>query len=143
MVAEISGGNLSSPLVLSDKNSLDKTHKFLLVNSDLKGSSNPYFLTVKLTDPVGNILFQQSEKFTKTYDGVPEVGIDENNAIRVNGELFFPVGPFGVNHANVAKWVDNGWINSLYGQGFWGLDRNISGWREYIDNGVSKGVRYY
>lgn len=55
---------------------------------------------------------QYKESVTKTWttlhDGIPTVGIDENNAIRVNGDLFFPV------YAEIGRSLIEYWVNNKY-----------------------------
>jgi hypothetical protein len=77
----------------------------------------------------------------KRYDGYPAVGIDENNAIRINGKLFYPVTPWGLNNASVDEWVEHDYINSVYGQGFWPDNRTVEGWGDYLDVSYDSGVR--
>jgi len=65
------------------------------------------------------------------------VGIDENNAICVDGTPFFPVTPWGVEGTGVATWLP--YINTLNHQG-WNTARSIAGWTGALDNAQTYGV---
>lgn len=146
MEAVISGGDLEYDIKLARKSGLSTYEKFLLKNAELKGSQNYYYLTVSLLDANNTVIYEMQEKFHKKYDGNPKVGIDENNSIRVDGKLFYPVTPWGLNNGIVESWVNNGYINTVYGLGFWGFgangpQRTIAGWKEYIDHAQSLGAK--
>lgn len=142
----ISGGALGlSTIELTDRTGLQSEEKVFMNNSLLDGSQNDYILTSKLLDSSGDVMYTLSEKFKKIYNGMPRVAVDENNSMRVDGELFFPVTPWGLNNDNITQWTDNGYINSLFGQGFWGSGPNapsytVDGYREYLDLGLAGGM---
>jgi len=110
--------------VIYNKNSLQLEEKFLLNNSELPAGN--YTLTAQILDSSGNILDELREKFAKPYDAIPEVGIDENNAIRVNGELFFPVTPYCVG--DILESYTKRYINSVFGKEYSEIT-----WEKYLD----------
>lgn len=146
LYAAISGGALTTPKILADYNTLQPEEKFLMKNSDLPGSQQEYCLSVRLLDKSENVIFEKNEYFMKTYDGNPHVGINENNAICIDGTPFFPVTPWGIggagqtDYCDVNTWVDAGYINSLYGQGFWPPPWDIDGYKAYLDHALLKSV---
>lgn len=107
--------------------------------------SGEYTLTAQLKDGA-EVIAEINEYFSKPYEGIPEVGIDENNAIRVNGELFFPLTPWGLNDLNFDEWIDE-YINSLYVTGFWLEGNNfddqktINSWQYYLSEAQRYGAR--
>ncbi len=125
----------------TDLTDLKSEEKILLNNSLLPGASGKYTLSVRITNAAGEIIDTINESFYKTYDGEPKVGIDENNAIRVDGELFFPIGPTGLNNADITNssddyyrdWEGNGYINVLRSQGFWPTDVSVAAWESYLN----------
>ncbi len=117
--------------VIYNKNNLQTEEKFLLNNSELPAGN--YNLTAQILDSSDNILDELEEKFAKPYNGIPEVGIDENNAIRINGELFFPITPFGLG--NLEKYAQR-YINSVFGKEYSDIT-----WAEYLDKTESFGLK--
>ena len=136
LVVKISS-NKGYESIVYDKRGLSKKERFLLKNGELKAGS--YTLGAQLLDSSNNMIAEIKEYFDKPYDGIPQVGIDENNAIRVNGELFFPVTPWGLNDMDFPKWLGKDKaINSLYGTAFWhgggfGATKNLQSWKYYLD----------
>ena len=142
---QLSLNNTSDVLTLidntkSDLSNLKAEEKILLNNMQIPGATGKYTLTIQIKNASDDVIDTISEPFYKTYDGEPKVSIDKNNAIRVNGELFFPIGPTGLNNANINNpsddyyrdWEGNGYINVLRSQGFWPTDVSASAWEEYI-----------
>ena len=118
-----------------NKNNLQSEEKFLLNNSELPAGN--YTITVQLLTATNNILDEIKEKFEKPYDGIPKVGIDENNAIRVNEELFFPVTSWGLTKGNMMdNWDARKCINTLYGEGYYPVHDDDS-WKDYLDQGTA------
>ena len=120
-------------------NSLKNQEKILLENAKL--NTGHYLLKAVLYDSNNDIIDQLQERFYKPYNGIPDVGIDENNAIRIKGELYFPVTSWCLSNLDVGNWVDNFYINGLYGQGFYLQEYTVNGWATYLDIVKSKGVR--
>ncbi|MGC4001404.1 MAG: PKD domain-containing protein [Anaeromyxobacter sp.] len=138
--ATVSGGALGSPLVLLDQTGLDATTRLVLRNAELPGSPADYALQVEVRDGQGSVLFTQREPFRKTHDGPPRVGVDENGAVCLDGVPFFPVTPWGLNDADVGPWVEAGYVNAMYGQGFWPGTRTVAGYQAYLDAAGAAGV---
>ncbi len=88
---------------LLHKNNLQTEVKFLADYSELPADT--YHLCAVLTDASGNKLGGVwNEKFSKSYDGIAKVSINEWNAICVDGEPFYPVS---------AYMIDLGWMNDF------------------------------
>lgn len=142
---QISLNNTNDVLTLIDNNKTDLSNlqaqeKLLLNNMLIPGASGKYTLTIEIKNSNGDVLDTITESFYKTYDGEPKTSIDENNSIRINGELFFPIGPTGLNNADIntastdyyRDWENNGYINVVRSQGFWPTDVSSAAWHEYI-----------
>ena len=73
---------------LLTKNNPSSEEKILLDQKTLV--QDDYVVVAKLLDNSNNQIPGGiwRDKFSKPYDGIPKVGIDENNAFRLNGELF-------------------------------------------------------
>ena len=129
---ERDGGGYSDELTGITEDSLQK---FLLVNSDLP--SGNYVLTAELIDGE-TIVSTISDKFSKPYNGAPEVGINENNAFILNGEeLFFPIGPCILNTSAIPLWKRLG--NLLHAEGYY-PSHTPSTWIDYLSNGNEAGM---
>ncbi len=68
-------------------------------------------LSVKIVAQNGSEKAAVTKTWTTLHNGIPVVGIDENNAIRVNGELFFPL-YVALNENDFSYWIDRGYINT-------------------------------
>lgn len=115
---------------------LKSTEKFLLQNGKLP--SGNYELLVELKNNLGRISYIK-EKFSKSYNGNPKIGINEHNAICVNGEPFFPVMPFIKNKEFLAEWSGK-YINSANGEGYY-TTHNISTWIDYLQHCDQNGIK--
>lgn len=164
--AVIAGGDLSSEMIVYEKEGLDSNEKFLVRHHVLPGSEKDYVLSVRILTESGSILEESKVFFYKPYDGVPLAGLDENNAFRIRhadypeGKLLFPVASCGLNNENLANnlWgfrhADAGniddlfkaqmtdYINADYTQGFWPVNITVEGWKDYLDLCINleKGV---
>lgn len=78
------------------------------------------------------------DKFSKRYQGIPKVGIDENNAFRVNGEVFFPVSTFMASASEFQKFTDQANINSLHTVGY-NAEQTAITWGNYLDSANNSG----
>jgi hypothetical protein len=122
--------------VIYDKTGIQPKEKIFLNNSALPAGH--YTLAAQLIDSSGKVITEVDEFFEKDYNGIPEVGINENNAIVVNGKLFFPVTPWGLNEEVFTQWINNDKaINCLYGTGWWitggyGATHNLESWKYYL-----------
>ncbi len=131
----IAGNNGYSAIVF-EKTGLAAEEKFLFRNADLPAGS--YTLTAQLLNSGGGVLDQINEYLDKPYNGAPRVGIDENNAFRVDGQPFFPVTPWILNTSEMAAWKNNGYINALYAEG-WYQTHNVATWTDYLTNAHKYG----
>lgn len=117
------------------KTGLEPEEKFLLKNGKLP--SGDYELLAELLNNDKRISYIK-EKFTKPYKGIPKIGINEFNAICINGEPFFPVTPYLGDKPKVPEWA-NKYINSTYGAGYY-TTHNLSTWSDYINLSSQNGL---
>lgn len=151
--------------VLFEKTSLSSWEAFIFDQSALNAAV--YTLIYQVLDPQGNELDRYEEHFAKRYDGIPRVGIDENNSIYVDGEPFFPVTSFGLNSESIAEWTinrinkpwtqhaesayplinvlnnDGNWNQLFKSYGFGATERNPETWKLYMDYGASYGMKLF
>ncbi|HDQ73495.1 MAG TPA: PKD domain-containing protein [Chloroflexi bacterium] len=132
----VEGDNAYST-VLVEKSSLAAEEKVLLRNGDLPAGA--YTLTAQLLDSGDAVLEEIQETFAKPYDGIPAMGIDENNAICVDGEPFFPVTPWLLNEGYMEDWQTNGYVNTLFAEG-WYAEHNVDTWTDYLNAAQSNGL---
>lgn len=139
LVVTLIGENNNSSLVLLDKTDLNAEEQFLLEQRNLPADN--YRLIVELKDAGGNVLSVLKEKFSKTYDGIPKVGINEWNAICVDGEPFFPVSVFMLDDYQFWKYTDA--INTTYTIGYYDEAPNHNHtpelWLRYLDSSEERG----
>jgi hypothetical protein len=81
----------------------------------------------------GNVVRSATRQFEKPYEGLPRVGIDENNSLCVQGRLFFPVTPWCVGDTEEALQEWAGCINTLNGYTFSDAEGTIEGWKKALD----------
>ncbi len=108
-----------------------------VVTLDLRDlPADTYTLTVALSDG------RRAERtWTKPYDGVPRVGIDENNAVCVDGKPFFPVAPWCLgSEEEIERWSP--YINTLHGVGFVKDQWTIDGCRRIMDLAQKHGKMF-
>jgi len=129
----IEGNNGYSKVILN-KNNLQQEETFLLNNSLLPAGT--YILKAQLFDAKDNMLDELTEKFEKPYNGMPVVGIDQNNAIRINGALFFPVTSWMLTCSLMNDWKARKCINTLCGEGYY-PKHNIDSWKDYLNQASS------
>ncbi|MBN2157862.1 MAG: PKD domain-containing protein [Spirochaetes bacterium] len=131
-------GDTGYSATLVNKSALQSVERVLLNNSSLPAGN--YTLTATLRNASSTVLDTIREQFPKSYNGSPTVGIDENNAIRVNGNLFFPVTPFMLNIVDIPTWKTNSYISMLNSQGF-PHDYTADGWDSYLNSSTSNGIK--
>ncbi|MEO0293367.1 MAG: T9SS type A sorting domain-containing protein [candidate division WOR-3 bacterium] len=100
-------------------------------------------LVVKIVDIYGN---DASNIFTRTWrtlhNGIPVVGIDENNSIRVNGELYFPV--YAPVERTSAQWIRDSLMNTTFTLDYRHPDRwdyTIDDYIDWLNITVGYGTR--
>jgi len=79
------------------------------------------------------------DKFSKRYSAIPKVGIDENNSFRLNGKLFFPIGPFMTDESKIKNFVDQASINMLNTEGYY-TTHTPTTWSRYLDYANSNNL---
>ncbi|MFZ2399926.1 MAG: PKD domain-containing protein [Smithella sp.] len=79
------------------------------------------------------------DKFSKRYSGIPKVGIDENNAFRVNGELFFPMTPYMASVSEFSKFITQAGINTVNTAGYYSTHTPTT-WSDYLINANASGL---
>lgn len=120
-----------------ERSPIKAEERFLLENGKL--SAGNYELLVELLTLQGKRISYIKEKFSKNYDGIPKVGINEHNAICINGAPFFPVTPFIKNKTDLPIWA-NKYINSAYGVGYYET-QNITNWTDYLNVASTCGIK--
>lgn len=126
--------------VLLTKSNLSNEERFLFDQKKL--TQGEYILVAELlnsdnTNVSGGIW---REKISKPYDGIPKVGIDENNAFNINGKPFFPIGSFMTDPGSVVqKNIDSAQINALHTEGYY-PNHTISTWSDYLTNAATKNL---
>jgi hypothetical protein len=101
-------------------------------------------LIVKIVDASGG---DASNVFNRTWrtlhNGIPTVGIDENNSIRVNGELYFPVyAP--VERSISPPWMRDSLMNTTFTLDYRHLnqwDYTIADYQDWLDTTIGLGTR--
>jgi len=79
------------------------------------------------------------DKFSKRYTTIPKVGIDENNAFRVNGKLFFPIGPYMISVSEFSKFINQASINMFDTAGYSPTHTSTS-WNDYLSKANASGL---
>jgi hypothetical protein len=77
--------------------------------------------------------------FSKRYSGILKVGMDENNAFRLNGELFFPIGSFMTDYSWIKTFVDQAGINIVNTEGY-DTTHTAATWGKYLNAASSNNV---
>lgn len=116
----VKGKKTNTEKILFDKTNLSGEEKVLLRQRELP--KDEYELIVELYDKEGKRIPGGiwKEKFTKHYEDMPKVGIDENNSIWLNGKLFFPIASYMTRKGeSMEMFKRNGVINSLVCVGYY------------------------
>jgi hypothetical protein len=129
---ERTGGGYSQELTGT---TIENKQRFLLNNADLP--SGDYIISAELNNGDA-VISCIREKFSKPYDGPPEVGINENNAFILNGTtLFFPIGPYMLNEGEFPLWRH--FSNTLHTEG-WYPSHNSGTWFDFIGKGNASNL---
>lgn len=123
----INGSNGYSKILIN-KPSLKSEEKFLFKNSELPKDS--YTLRADLYNAEGKIISYLKEKFDKPYDGIPAVGINENNALCINGRPTFLVTGFLLSDYEYTGWAKN-CVNAGIGVGYY-ENHSLNTWKDYL-----------
>lgn len=99
--------------------------------------AGPHELRVEVRDAGGAVRGSAVKSWTQLRNGIPAVGIDENNAVCVDGEPFFPVTPWGLDPRYFDDWAP--YVNCLHGQG-WNVEDSLAGWSGYLDDATPTGL---
>ena len=112
--------NGGTPTEIFNKNSLQPEEKFLLEQRNLPAGS--YRLVAELRGADGKSISRWVEKFEKPYEGIPKVGINEWNAICIDGKPTFIVTPYMLDMSKFSLW-DNA-INATFVVGYYNVSPN-------------------
>lgn len=140
--------------IVYNKIGLSSRESFILNQSEL--NADTYTLISQVLDGSDKEIERYEEPFAKRYDGIPHIGINENNAICIDGQPYFPVTSFGLNNENIADWTTRRathpqeyggtagspllpMINTLNTQSFWPNTYNPATWETYLNLGKSHG----
>jgi hypothetical protein len=132
-------GSKGSKRVLMSKINLSEEEVVFLDHRPL--SQDQYLVLAELIDANNKRIFGGiwKDKFSKRYEGIPKVGIDENNAFRLKGEFFFPIAAFMIDETKIKGFVDAANINILATEGYY-TKHDPSSWRKYLDEVQSNNV---
>jgi hypothetical protein len=109
--------------------------KFLLNNASLPIGDFVIIAELKSGETIVSTI---REKFSKTYEGAPTVGIDENNSFILNGTTpFLPVGPYMMNTGPFPLWSKVS--NTLHTEG-WYESHHATTWVDYIEKGNDENM---
>jgi len=95
-------------------------------------------LKVSILNQSGNQLVSKEHQWKTLHNGVPEVGIDEHNALIVNGEYHFPL--FGQIDEKIEQWKEHGLGNTACAN-YWDTAYSVSDLKTWLDFCVHIGVR--
>ncbi|MCS7181461.1 MAG: PKD domain-containing protein [bacterium] len=129
----LTGKNTNTKKTLIEKTNLSAEEKVLLKQIELP--KDDYELIAELYDKEGKRIPGGiwKEKFTKHYEGMPKVGIDENNSIWVNGKLFFPIAGFFVSKSQLSDFKQKSNINCVVTTGYY-REHNPDTFNDYLKN---------
>lgn len=124
-------GPEKSERILFSRDQLNKEERILLDHQPLE--KGDYVLIAELLDQSGKRVMGGlwRDKFSKPYSGVPHVGIDENNAFRIDGRLLFPIGAFMTDESGISTFVKRAGINILSTEGYY-KDHTPQTWKRYL-----------
>ncbi len=100
-------------------------------------AAGQHTLVVRIRDSQQNIRGEASRTWTTLHNGIPTVGINENNAICVSGEPFFPVTSWLYGEDYFSNGISQT-INTLLGEG-WYPTHNLASWEDYLEVGENQG----
>lgn len=88
-------------------------------------------LTVKIVNSRSNTTVAEKHREWRTlHDGIPQVGINADNAICLEGTPFFPITSWMLNKSDFESPIA-GVINSLLAEG-WEQQNTLETWKEYL-----------
>ncbi|MBN2581633.1 MAG: hypothetical protein JXL80_01095, partial [Planctomycetes bacterium] len=126
---------LDGDVIYQKAGPLDDEEAFLADYTELEAGEHT--LLVEVLNGAGQARTSASRTWTTLHDGIPYVGINEYNAICVDGEPFFPVTPFILREDNFSGPVGDA-INCTFGVGWYAV-QNIANWQDYIDESWEEG----
>ena len=132
-------GTKGSSSILFEKNNLADEVRILLDHKPL--APDDYVLIAELLNEQGKRIRGGlwRDKFSKQYPTIPKVGFDENNSIRINGELFFPVGPYMTDGPKIPLFLKQADINMLHTEGYY-TTHNPTTWNTYLAAAEANGL---
>ena len=139
LVVTLSGSNFPARPIAQKKPPLMPEESFALIQRELPAGD--YTLSVRLVDSADVVLRQATRSFKKPYGGPPLVGIDENNALCVEGKPFFPVMSFGLHSRSIKPWLAANRINTLMSVGFGAPNYRIPAWSSFLNTAGRAGTR--
>jgi len=133
---------LDGQIIYTKNNTLQSEEIFLADYHNQRAGNHS--LIVKILDRNGNEKTSVTKTWTTLHNGIPTVGIDENNSIRVNGELFFPIYP-QLDTNDFIDWVQNGYVNTgakmTYLPSHSHEDYTLKEYKDWLDVCVNQGVK--
>ena len=127
---KLEGAKGSKNLLLSKKKLAAEERVFL---DHMQLDQDDYVVVAELLNAKGNRLpgGLWLDKFSKRYLGIPKVGIDQNNSIRINGKLFFPIASFMLDTSKFDKYINYAGINALNTEGYYKV-HDPKTWNDYL-----------
>ena len=133
------GESSGTSVLLEPKNNLSEEEIILLDHTSL-GVDN-YVIQAELLDDedvrISGGLWR--DKFSKTFTGNPIVAIDENNSFLVNGDFFFPMGPYMASASEFQTFIDDAGINYLHTVGYNAI-QNPESFDSYLSSANSSSL---
>jgi len=96
-------------------------------------------LVVMILDRYGQIKESVTKSWVTLHNGIPMVGIDENNSLRLNGELFFPIYAL-LDDGDMIYFVENGYMNSGANEGWNAEGYTVETYRDWLNLCNQKGA---
>jgi len=135
LVVTLEGKDPVSIKTLVNKTIEGTEEKYLLDHSELV--ANEYRLVTKLLDASNEQISIWIDKFTKAYDDIPKVGINEWNAICKDGEPYFPVTMYWLYQDQMDLFRDCG--GAVYSMNDKAETMTVQRWVDYVNKTKSYG----
>lgn len=127
---------LDGKLVFEKSSNLQAEEIILLDYQKL--TAGKHQLKVQIVDNQSNtVVAEKNRDWTTLHDGIPQVGINEHNAICLKGTPFFPITSWMLNRADMESPIA-GVINALLAEG-WAPKNTIDTWKDYLQLARSHG----
>lgn len=96
-------------------------------------------LTVQVLDSAGNERGKAQRGWRTLHDGIPRVGINENNAICTDGKPFFPITSWLLDASKLTSPIGTA-VNTLLGEGYYAT-HDPGTFEAYLSAGRNQGLK--